>query len=75
MSRFSSAFFIATLLLTSLSQTACMTVKAYEKGNLAKKEMAFITDGLEQDMKDHIYFSKEASSSGTAVSGGGCGCN
>lgn len=72
---FMKILFAIAIFVLSLSQTACMTVKAYEKGNLARKDMAFVTDGLEQDMKNHIYFSKEASSSGTAVSGGGCGCN
>lgn len=53
----------------------CTYVPAWEKGNLALPEMAFTPDPLEQKLSDHIYFAKEASSSGSAVSGGGCGCN
>ena len=68
-------FSLLFIVFVALCQTGCVTVKAYEKGNLAKKEMSFVPDGLESDMQNHIYFSKEASSSGTAVSGGGCGCN
>lgn len=55
--------------------SACTFVGAWEKGNLSRPEMAFIPDPMEQRMSEHIYFSKEASSSGSAVSGGGCGCN
>lgn len=55
--------------------SACTFVGAWEKGTLARPEMTFIPDPMEQRMSDHIYFAKEASSSGSAVSGGGCGCN
>ena len=53
----------------------CSSVKPWEKGNLARPEMAFDPSPIETSLKEHIYFSKEASSSGSAVSGGGCGCN
>jgi len=32
-------------------------------------------DKLEFFLDDHIYFSKEASTGGQGVGGGGCGCN
>lgn len=54
---------------------ACTQVKPWERGELAKREMAFDVDPMEAQIKDHIYFSKEGSSSGSAVTGGGCGCN
>lgn len=66
---------LCLLLLCAYSLAACTYVGAWEKGNLARPEMAFIPDPVDQRMSDHIYFSKEASSSGSAVSGGGCGCN
>lgn len=50
-------------------------VQAWEKGNLAKQEMKFDRDPLDARFVDHIYFSKEASSGGSGVGGGGCGCN
>lgn len=59
--------------LTALA--ACSVVKPWQKGNLAKNEMAFIPDPLEAKLSDHIYFAKEATGSGSEVSGGGCGCN
>ena len=50
-------------------------VQAWEKGNLARPEMAFERDALDTKFTDHIYFSKEAATGGTGVGGGGCGCN
>ncbi len=50
-------------------------VQPWEKGNLAKPEMAFDPDVLDTRFTDHIYFSKEGASGGAGVGGGGCGCN
>ncbi len=55
--------------------SGCVNVSPWEKGTLARSEMFLTPDPLVQRLSDHVYFSKEASSSGTAVSGGGCGCN
>jgi len=49
--------------------------KAWEKGNLAKPEMTFGHDTLEQRNAAHVYASKENASGGAGVGGGGCGCN
>jgi hypothetical protein len=50
-------------------------VNAWEKGNLAKPGMTFESDPLDQRFTQHIYGSKENSSGGYGVGGGGCGCN
>lgn len=50
-------------------------VNAWEKGNLAKPDMTFESDPLDQRFTQHIYGSKENSSGGYGVGGGGCGCN
>lgn len=63
------------VLLTLPFFVGCETVKPWQKGTLARYEMTFSPDTLEQKLNDHTYFAKEASSSGSAVSGGGCGCN
>lgn len=47
----------------------------WEKGTLARKDMTFEADALDQRFVQHIYFSKEAASGGYGVGGGGCGCN
>jgi len=66
-----------TLLLMILvaSCAACTSVKPWERGNLARPEMALSPDPLAKQIQDHIYHSKEGSSSVVAGSGGGCGCN
>jgi Domain of unknown function (DUF4266) len=50
-------------------------VNAWEKGNLAKPEMTFEGDPLDMRFTQHVYGSKENSSGGYGVGGGGCGCN
>lgn len=50
-------------------------VQPWQKGNLAKPEMAFDPDVLDARFMDHTYFSKEGASGGAGVGGGGCGCN
>lgn len=66
----------AAALLASLA--GCSTpgpVQAWEKGNLAKPGMAMDADPLDQRFMQHIYTSKENSTGGSGVGGGGCGCN
>lgn len=72
MSKLYTACILLTLLVVT---TGCTAVKPWERGNLARPEMALSSDPLAATIKDHIYFAKEGSSSGSAVSGGGCGCN
>jgi hypothetical protein len=50
-------------------------VQPWQKGNLAKPEMAFDVDPLDTRFMEHTYFSKEGASGGSGVGGGGCGCN
>ncbi len=63
------------LLCVLVFTIGCESVKPWQRGNLARPEMSFAPDPLERALDEHIYFSKEASSSGSAISGGGCGCN
>jgi len=53
----------------------CTTVQPWERGNLADYTMRADRDQLNISMTEHIYFSREASSGGRGVGGGGCGCN
>ena len=52
-----------------------MNVKAWEKGHLAERAMRLDEDVVEQGFLSHTYFSREASSGGSGIGGGGCGCN
>lgn len=65
--------FIALLCCVALA--ACTPVAAWERGNLARPEMAIVSDPLDSALDAHVYFSKEASSGGNGTAGGGCGCN
>ena len=55
--------------------TGCATVQPWERGNLADYTMQADRDSLHATMTEHIYFSREASTGGRGVGGGGCGCN
>jgi hypothetical protein len=63
------------IFLLGLSAASCTPVQAWERGYLAKREMAWDPDGLETALDKHVFFSKEASSGGNSAAGGGCGCN
>ncbi len=55
---------------------ACSTapVKAWERGDLARPDMAWEPDPMRTALRDHIHVSKEAASGGASTGGGGCGC-
>jgi len=55
--------------------TTSEDVKPWEKDVLAQQDMQIPPDGMFSFSADHIYFSKEASTGGNSVGGGGCGCN
>ena len=63
------------LLLFQLVACSSLGVKPWERGVLAREDMAMDSAPLDRGFDDHIYFSKEASSGGQGFAGGGCGCN
>jgi hypothetical protein len=65
----------ACAVLAGLSGCALQPVQPWEKGELARTDMLMQGDSLETRFNEHIYTSKEAASGGSAVGGGGCGCN
>jgi hypothetical protein len=67
-----------SVLLGTLILGACVTiepVQPWQRGDLARPEMAFEPDPLQAAYRRHVDFSKEAASGGATLSGGGCGCN
>jgi hypothetical protein len=58
-----------------LSGCAIQRVQPWERDLLAQKKMQLVPDAAQGALDEHIYFSKEASSGGSGVGGGGCGCN
>lgn len=63
---------LATVLLGA---SGCTHVKPWERGLLAREDMAWEPDPVEAQFRSHVYFSKEASLPGGSAGGGGCGCN
>jgi hypothetical protein len=53
----------------------CAGVEAWDRDVLAREDMQIVSDPIEAQADEHIYFSKEASSGGQGFGGGGCGCN
>lgn len=70
--RISVAIFV---ILNAAFFTGCATVEPWEKGTLADYTMMSDRDELSSVMTSHIQFSREASTGGEGVGGGGCGCN
>lgn len=66
------AWWLLVLLVTGCS---VQPVQPWERGDLARPEMAFEPDPLQAAYQRHIEFSKEAATGGTSLGGGGCGCN
>lgn len=72
------------LLIITLSTSACSTlgdiahseaVKPWERNVLAQESMQLEPDAMQAYADTHIYFSREASTGGSGIGGGGCGCN
>lgn len=68
---------ISLLLAVSLLAAGCssMGVEPWERDLLAQDSMQLVPDYMDNYFDEHIYFSKEASTGGQGVGGGGCGCN
>ena len=54
---------------------AAMKVEPWDRDLLADPAMTFNPTPMLSAVDQHIYFSKEASTGGQEVGGGGCGCN
>lgn len=66
------------IVVAALTCSACANlqpVQPWQRGDLARAEMAFEPDPLQAAYRRHVDFSKEAASGGATVGGGGCGCN
>jgi hypothetical protein len=62
------------ILILSLWLSGCTTVQPWERGNLAKPQMALDPHPLQSALRAHNYGSREAGAGGNAAQGGGCGC-
>jgi hypothetical protein len=65
----------AALMIGGLAGCGAVGVRAWQRDILAKPEMQLDNQSNARAIDDHVYFSKEASSGGRGLGGGGCGCN
>jgi hypothetical protein len=66
---------LAIVILIVLSACSTLGVEPWEKDQLARADMALDSEKIDMALDDHIYFSKEGTSGGRSLAGGGCGCN
>ncbi|TPQ29643.1 DUF4266 domain-containing protein [Methylomonas koyamae] len=63
-----------TLILLTLF-TGCAEVQPWQRGNLAKPQMALDPYPLQSSLRAHNYGSREAlTGAASGAQGGGCGC-
>ena len=65
--------FAAVALAAALA--ACAPVAPYQRGYLARPDMAFDPPVGTGKALEKVVTAKEAASGGASVGGGGCGCN
>lgn len=61
--------------LLLLGAVGCANVKPWERDRLADDSMRPDRDSLTVALREHLWFSREASNGGRSIGGGGCGCN
>lgn len=64
-----------TLMSAALACAACQPVQPWERGDLAKPQMALDPNPTHSTLRSHTFASREAAQGGNAGVGGGCGCN
>lgn len=62
------------VLLLSLQINGCSPVSPWQRGNLAKPQMALDPYPMLNEMRGHNYGSREAAAGSGSSGGGGCGC-
>ena len=78
MKRISKRAIVAVFSLVAaalLNGCGAMVVHPWDRDLLSEKKMSFNPSPTLNAVDDHIYFSKEGSTGGMDMSGGGCGCN
>lgn len=65
---------LALLVAASVCVSGCAPVQPWERGHLAKPQMALDPYPLQSALQAHNYGSREAAAGGNAAQGGGCGC-
>ena len=63
------------LIALALAACACAPVAPYQRGYLARDDMALEANPGTMKALEKTFAAKEAASGGASVGGGGCGCN
>ncbi len=63
----------AMIFLAALT-CGCTSVEPWQRGTLAKEQMAPNPHPLQNVLRTHVQNSREAASGGDVAAGGGCGC-
>jgi len=71
--RVRAAFMVAAI--ASLLASGCAQVAPYQRGYLARPDMALEESAGTAKALEKTFAAKEAASGGGSVGGGGCGCN
>lgn len=66
---------ITTIGVILALSAGCSSVKPWQRDVMARQSMAANKQPMIASFDDHLYFSKEASTGGKTLDGGGCGCN
>ncbi|ROH91083.1 DUF4266 domain-containing protein [Stagnimonas aquatica] len=66
---------LGLLMVPLASACSLQPVQPWQRGHLARPEMAWEPDPLLAAYRRHVQFSKEAATGGPVLGGGGCGCN
>lgn len=61
-------------LLLVVALASCIQVEPWERGRLAKPQMAADVHSLQDALRSHVHSSREAAAATDAAAGGGCGC-
>ena len=63
------------IVLAAFATAGCTAVAPYQRGYLAREDMALDPSPGTARALEKTYSAKEAASGGASVGGGGCGCN
>lgn len=66
---------ILAIVAMALAASACAPVAPYQRGYLARDDMALDANPGMMKALEKTFAAKEAASGGASVGGGGCGCN
>ena len=64
----------ALLIAFGVCVSGCAQVAPWQRGTLAKPQMALEPYPMQNTYNAHIYGSREAASGSSSAGGGGCGC-